>query len=60
MEHAGANQDMEEMTAALKLAQMTVVTLVGATMEHVCATQNTLELIVKFIKKTFTFQLNAL
>jgi hypothetical protein len=29
-------------------------------MEHVCATQNTLELIVKFIKKTSTFQLNAL
>jgi len=60
MELAGANQDMEEMTAVLKLVQMIVVMLVGATMEHAFATQNMLELIAKSIKKTFTFQLNVL
>jgi hypothetical protein len=51
---------MEEMTAVLKLAQMTAVMLVGATTEHAFATQNTQELIAKFIKKTFTSQLNVL
>jgi len=56
---AGVNQDMEELIVVLKLVQMIVEMLVGATMELVFATLNMLDLIVKFTKKMFTFQLNA-
>jgi hypothetical protein len=60
MVHAGVNLDLEEVIVVLKLAQMTVVMLVGAIMEHVFATLNMLELIVKSIKKMFIFQSNVL
>jgi hypothetical protein len=60
MEHVGVNQVLEELIAVLKLVQMTVEMLVGVIMELVFVTLNTQELIVKFIKKMFTFQLNVL
>jgi len=59
MEHVGVNQDLEELIAVLKHVQMIVETLDGVIMELVFATQNMLELIVKFIKRMFIFQLNA-
>jgi len=56
---AGVNQDTEELIVVLKLVQMIVEMLVGVIMEPVFVTLNMLELIVKFIKKMFIFQLNA-
>jgi len=60
MELVGVNLVMEELIAVSKLVQTTVEMLDGATMEHVFAIPNMQELIAKFIKKMFTFQLNVL
>jgi len=60
MELVGVNQVLEELIVVSKLVQMTVEMLDGATTEHAFVTQNMQELIVKFIKRTHTFQLNVL
>jgi len=60
MELVGVNQDLEELIVVLKLVQMIVEMLDGATMEHVFAILNMQELTAKFIKRMFTFQLNVL
>jgi hypothetical protein len=59
MEHVGVNLVLEELIVVLKLVQMIVEMLVGAITEPVFAILNTLELIVKSIKKMSTSQLNV-
>jgi len=49
------NLDTEELTVVLRLVQMIAEMLDGAITEHVFATLNMLELIVKFTKKMLIF-----